>query len=164
MDEKTTNALISIRRIQRRTELYARSLAQATDLSVSQLKVMQLLAGFGPSTPSDLIQHIALGNASITTLVDKLEARGLVARRKDEADRRRVVLALTPEGEAVLNQAPNPLHDSFEKIFSDLPEWQRSMIVASLEKVADIVDYGAEVSDSEPILDVGAFDKAGDED
>ena len=162
MDQKTADALISLRRIQRRTELYARTLAQATDLSVSQLKVMQLLAGPGPSTPGDLVRQTALSNASMTTLVDRLESRGLVARRRDENDRRRVVLALTTEGERVLNRAPNPLHDSFEKIFSALPEWQRSMIVASLEQVADIVDRGADVTDSDPILDAGAFDQPGD--
>lgn len=163
MDQKTTDALIALRRIQRRTELYARSLAQSADLSVSQLKVMQLLAAFGSAAPSDLGRMTALSNASITSLVDKLEAREMVARRKDPADGRRVVLALTDEGARVLDGAPNPLQDQFEAHFSGLPEWQRSMIVSSLEHVADFIDAKSEITDSEPILDVGAFDRPGDE-
>ncbi|MEQ8559265.1 MAG: MarR family winged helix-turn-helix transcriptional regulator [Henriciella sp.] len=162
MDQKTTTALIALRRIQRRTELYARTLAQKTDLSVSQLKVMQLLSSFGSATPGELVRLTALSNASITSLVDKLEARKLVARQRDPADGRRVVLLLSDIGEDVLRSAPNPLQDHFELFFSDLPEWERSMIVSALERVADIVDARSEVTDSEPILDVGAFDRAGD--
>ena len=68
MDQKTTDALISLRRIQRRIELYARSLAQATGLSGSQLKVLQLLSGPGKATPGDLVRMTALSNASVTSL------------------------------------------------------------------------------------------------
>lgn len=163
MDQKTTDALISLRRIQRRTELYARSLAQAADLSVSQLKVMQLLHSLGSSAPSNLVRMTALSNASITSLVDKLEARGLVVRRKDPQDGRRVVLELADAGVAILHAAPNPLQDQFEAHFSGLPDWERSMIVAALERVAGFIDAEAEITDSEPILDVGAFDRPGDE-
>ena len=163
MDQKTTDALISLRRIQRRTELYARSLAQSADLSVSQLKVMQLLASHDAATPRELVRMTALSNASITSLIDKLEARGMVGRRKDPADRRKVVLALTETGRDVLKTAPNTLQDHFELLFSNLPEWERSMVVSALERVADIVDSRSEVTDSEPILDVGAFDRAGDD-
>ena len=163
MDQKTTDALISLRRIQRRTELYARSLAQSADLSVSQLKVMQLLASHDAATPSELVRMTALSNASITSLIDKLEARGMVGRRKDPADRRKVVLALTETGRDVLKTAPNTLQDHFELLFSNLPDWERSMVVSALERVADIVDSRSEVTDSEPILDVGAFDRAGED-
>ena len=163
MDQKTTDALISLRRIQRRTELYARSLAQSADLSVSQLKVMQLLASHDAATPRELVRMTALSNASITSLIDKLEARGMVGRRKDPADRRKVVLALTETGRDVLKTAPNTLQDHFELLFSNLPEWERSMVVSALERVADIVDSRSEVTDSEPILDVGAFDRAGED-
>ena len=37
------------------------------------------------------------------------------------------------------------------------------MVVSALERVADIVDSRSEVTDSEPILDVGAFDRAGED-
>ncbi|WP_300378367.1 MarR family winged helix-turn-helix transcriptional regulator [Henriciella sp.] len=159
MDQKTTDALIALRRIQRRTELYARSLAQATGLSVSQLKVLQLLSGVRSATAGELVRMTALSNASITSLIDKLERLGLVSRQKDEADGRRVVLVLEEAGLNVLRSAPNPLQDHFELLFVDLPEWERSMIVSTLERVAQIVDARSEITDSEPILDVGLFDE-----
>ncbi|WP_084396837.1 MarR family winged helix-turn-helix transcriptional regulator [Henriciella aquimarina] len=159
MDQKTTDALIALRRIQRRTELYARSLAQATGLSVSQLKVLQLLSGPGAATAGELVQMTALSNASITSLIGKLEARKLVARTRDPEDGRRVVIALQPKGYEMLRNSPNPLQDHFELLFTALPEWEQSMIVSALERVAQIVDARSEITDSEPILDVGLFDE-----
>ena len=70
---------------------------------------------------------------------------------------------MTETGRDVLKTAPNTLQDHFELLFSNLPEWERSMVVSALERVADIVDSRSEVTDSEPILDVGAFDRAGED-
>jgi DNA-binding MarR family transcriptional regulator len=48
--------------------------------------------------------------ASITNTVDRLEERGLVRRRRDEDDKRRILAAITPEGRQVAMEATEPLN------------------------------------------------------
>ena len=48
---------------------------------------------------------------SVTNLVDRLEAQGLVTRTVDDADRRRVLASLTPQGKRVLKRATAALTD-----------------------------------------------------
>lgn len=47
------------------------------------------------STPGSLGAALALNSASTTALVDRMEARGLVTRRRDTRDRRRVILEVS---------------------------------------------------------------------
>jgi len=48
--------------------------------------------------------------ASITNTVDRLEERGLVRRRRDERDKRRILAAITPAGRQVALEATEPLN------------------------------------------------------
>jgi DNA-binding MarR family transcriptional regulator len=68
-----------------------------------------LLAVKGASTPDQpaiqwLAERLQLRHHSVVGLVDRLEARYLVKRRKDPDDHRRVIVDLTPAGDALLAQ------------------------------------------------------------
>jgi len=61
--------------------------------------------------------------------------------------------ALTAAGNAMLQQAPMPLQDLFNQRFSALENWEQSMIVAALQRVAAMMN--AEDIDASPLLHVG---------
>ena len=71
-------------------------------------------------------------------------------------DKRVVHATLTPEGEAMIQQAPKPLQDVFSTAFEKLEEWEKSMIVASVQRVASMMN--AEHIDASPMLHVGIAD------
>ncbi|WP_212744355.1 MarR family transcriptional regulator [Rhodococcus sp. Q] len=48
------------------------------------------------ATPTWLREQLHLNSASVTALIDRMERAGHVARRRDDADRRRVLLEVTP--------------------------------------------------------------------
>jgi len=54
-------------------------------------------------------------------------------------------------------QAPKPLQDVFSAAFEKLEEWEKSMIVASLQRVASMMN--AEHIDASPMLHVGIADE-----
>jgi DNA-binding MarR family transcriptional regulator len=56
-------------------------------------------------------ERLMVHPTSVTNLVDRLEAQGLVARTIDKADRRRILASLTPGGERVLESATAALTD-----------------------------------------------------
>ena len=66
-------------------------------------------------------------------------------------------MTLTDEGRRTRETAPDALQDLFAARFSDLPDWEQSMVVASLERVVGLLN--AEEIDASPLLHSTAIDK-----
>ena len=102
------------------------------DLTLPQFRVLGILAE-GSSAASGLADRLAVRRPSITTLIDGLEARGLVHRRQEDTDRRRVELRLTDEGARVLADADRAVDDYLASIAAFLPSKDEAMALRSLE-------------------------------
>jgi len=74
-------------------------------LSPSQQSALAVIANHGPLTLGALAEHERVAPPSITKVVSKLEADRLVTRSPDPADRRICRVAISPEGEALLEEA-----------------------------------------------------------
>lgn len=153
MSKRSQEALIAIRQIQRKIEQSARKLAETEGLTPSQLKVLQLLTEYPEVSAGWLSEQTQLKNATITSLIDKLEGRNMVSRRKFDTDRRKVWIKLEPAGRKALESAPDLLQATFEERFDGLENWKQAMLVSSLEMLSNMLD--AEKIDAAPVLDVG---------
>src|SRR6478609_6225168 len=71
------------------------------DLSLPQYRVLALL-GEGSTASSVLARRLAVSAPTVTSVVDGLVGRGLVERRADPEDRRRLTLLLTRDGTKLL--------------------------------------------------------------
>ena len=160
MSKKSEDALIALRKIQRVTELASKRLARTAGLTPSQLSVLRILSEYDEVSAGWLAEATQLKHATITSLIDKLEARGMIARRKCDEDRRRVWMTLLPAGRAALTESPDPLHETFSQRFDVLPDWQQSMLVSALQQVTSLLD--AEKLEAAPVLDVGELDQQPD--
>jgi DNA-binding MarR family transcriptional regulator len=157
MDNRSNEALVALRRILRVTELNARSLAQQSELTTSQLLLLQYVAQQEQALPSAIARAIELKQATITVLLNQLEANGLVTRRRDTEDRRRVWVRLTDAGDKVLERSPDLLQSRFRAGFNRLESWEQSMIITALERIAALLD--AKDVEAAPVLDVGDLDR-----
>ncbi|MDP4506490.1 MarR family winged helix-turn-helix transcriptional regulator [Nonomuraea sp. NBC_00507] len=84
----------------------------AAGLTARMHAVLGHLLAAGPLTLSELAEHLQLSKAATTELVTRVEERGLVARIRDERDRRRVFVWVTEEGRAAAAAAaPRVLED-----------------------------------------------------
>ena len=81
-----------------------REVGDEVGLSLAQLDVLRQLYAHGPTPMRRLAEIMYCEASNLTGLVDKLEARGLVERQADPADRRVRLLALTEEGTHVSQQ------------------------------------------------------------
>ena len=158
MNELEDHVLIALRRIIRATDLHSRALGKETGLTTPQLVVIRAVRDMSAPTVSDVARAVSLSQATVTTILDRLEARGLVCRRRSEEDKRVVNALLTEKGEQVLSSAPRLLQDAFSARFQALEDWEKSMIVAAMERVA--VMMNAEDIDASPLLHLGAVDRA----
>ncbi|MAP96279.1 MAG: MarR family transcriptional regulator [Ponticaulis sp.] len=157
MSERSHDALIALRQIQRKVEQYARTLARTEGLTPSQLKVLQLLTEYPEISVGWISEQTRLKSATITTLIDKLVERGMVSRRRCDTDRRRVWIRMEPSGRTALEKAPDLLQAIFEQRFEQLPDYQQAMLVSSLELVVNMLEAGN--IDAAPVLEFGALDE-----
>jgi DNA-binding MarR family transcriptional regulator len=72
------------------------AIADAEGINVTDLHCLEILNQEGPLAASELADASGLSRAAVTTVIDRLERAGLARRRADPADRRRVVVELTP--------------------------------------------------------------------
>ncbi|TWD48882.1 MarR family transcriptional regulator [Agrobacterium vitis] len=94
--------------------VYQRHLAifqdHAFDPSITSVQFMTLcvLRDKGPSSQSELVRATAIDQGTIRGIIDRLTARGLISLSRDEQDGRKVIMALTPEADTLLdNMVPS---------------------------------------------------------
>lgn len=150
---RTDAALVALRRILRATDSHGRDLARAAGLTPVQARVLGLLAAAGAMSQRCLADQLRVAQATVSSLIDRLQSKGLVQRDRSERDRRQILLTLTQAGHAALERAPDPLHDRFVARFEAMTEVEQAAIVAALERVAHLLD--AEKLDAAPMLDGG---------
>lgn len=155
--DSLNQALVSIRRILRATELHGKALRRATGLKTSQLLVLQALEDEHELTVGGITAQVHMAQASVTTIVAKLEELGFVSRNRGTTDKRKVYVHLTEAGRGILDQAPEALHQRFADAFEPLETWEKSMLIASLQRVASMLD--AADLDAAPILQFGSTDQ-----
>jgi len=157
--EKVDEVLVALRRIIRATDLHSKHLSKTTGLTAPQIILLKTIRDEGEMTIGGLAGIINLSQATVTTIMDRLEKRGLVERARSKTDKRKVYALLTDSGHEVLKSAPMPLQYQFTRQFGDLQEWEQTMILASLQRVAHMMD--AQHIDASPVLDVGLLDRLG---
>lgn len=154
---KQEDVLIALRQIIRATDLHSKQLAREIGLTTPQLLLLQMTAQLGHPTIGRLAREANLTQATVTTIIERMEKRNLVSRLRNEADRRRVNVRPTAEGQAILDRAPAMLQHDFTAKFKALPEWEQNFLISALQRVASLMD--ADQLDASPLLDTGALDR-----
>lgn len=154
----TDSVLVSLRRIIRATDLYSKQLNKNSGLTAPQLLLLQTIQRMEAGTAINTIaKEVSLSQATVTSIIDRLESRQLVKRERSNTDKRKVTVTLTPAGTALIKEAPRPLQNSFIQAFENLHDWEQSLILSALQRVAQMMD--AENIDASPVLDLGAIDR-----
>lgn len=150
MADLLDDVLVSLRRILRATSIHSRKLGRSVGITAPQLMVLRAVNANDGLTATEVANAVSLSQATITTIVSKLEERELVQRERSNVDKRRVHVSLTDAGREVLVEAPKPLQESFSRQFEALPRWEQYQLVSSLERIALMMN--AEDLDAAPVL------------
>lgn len=138
--DQIEEVLVALRRVIRATDLHSKYLVKTTSLTAPQILLLQTLRDKGQLTIGELAQDMSLSQATVTTILDRLEKRQLVYRQRSQTDKRKVHAYMTDEAMTMLKNAPIPLQDRFTREFSQLQEWEQTMIISSLKRVAQMMD------------------------
>lgn len=146
------DVLVALRRIIRATDIQSKRIAKSSGLTIPQVMVLRSIGMLGDVTVKRLAEEVSLSQATVTTILNRLETRGLVVRVRSERDKRIVNAQLLPAGESVLEAVPALLHETFIERFDTLPREQQKSLVDTLSKLAHMMD--AESIDASPMLDI----------
>jgi DNA-binding MarR family transcriptional regulator len=83
--------------------------AEKFKLSHTDMRCLDLLERLGPRTPGQLADEIGMSTGAMTFLLDRLEEAGMVTRRRDTDDRRRVWVELVPAAHKKLVRLQQPI-------------------------------------------------------
>jgi DNA-binding MarR family transcriptional regulator len=101
---------------QRSSQAFDDAVGRALGLNATDLRCLDWLAD-GPKTAGQLAQGTGLSSAATTALIDRLEGKGYVRRVADPADRRRVLVEMSPSGVERVGGFYGPLVREGTKLF-----------------------------------------------
>lgn len=110
---------------------------EALGLTPARFDVLATLGDTTGMTVKELGAKALITKGNLLHVLGCMEGQGLLTRRKDAADQRQTIVALTPEGQA-LYERTFLVHVRHMATFIDqLPEAERATLVASLNKLRD---------------------------
>jgi DNA-binding MarR family transcriptional regulator len=108
------------------------------DLSVPQFRTLAFVNRNKGSSLSEVADHIGLTSPSASTLVDGLIQRGMMTREEHPDDRRRIRLAVTSPGEAILETSTRGTMAYLAKKLSSLSADEREVIVKAMKTLRSV--------------------------
>jgi DNA-binding MarR family transcriptional regulator len=148
----------ALRRIVRAIDLQSRRMVEQCGLTSPQIVVLREASRIESASIGTLARAATLGQPTVSGIVDRLEAQGLVRRERSTQDRRSSVVNVTPKGARALKKAPSLLQDRFRAELARLEDWERTQILALLQRLASMMD--AEAIDAAPMLETGVLTDA----
>lgn len=135
-----TEILHSLRRIMRSVEMYSKKLSSHHQVTGPQLVCLLTIGQHQPIIASQIAKHVHLSPSTVVGVLDRLEEKDLIARERDQTDRRKVYLNLTEKGSRLASQAPSPLQDQLTQALRSLSPLEQSSIALALEKIAALME------------------------
>lgn len=144
------SVLSTLRQIIRAIDLQSKKLTKKYGLTGPQLIILKEIYS-SPNLPiSEISKSVSLSQATVTSILDRLCQQGFSIRQRSEKDKRKVNICLTEKAIEVLKNNPSVLQDEFSAQFSTLEDWEKNMLLSSLQRLAGMMD--ASKLESPPVL------------
>jgi len=149
--------LQSLRRIIRSIDQHNKLLSKEYKMTIPQLVCLRQLAKEGDLTSGNLARMVFLSQATVTGILDRLEAKGFITRERSSADRRRVFVALTAEGLKLAEEMPWPLQERFARGLDSLTAQGQEQFDLMLKKLVEIMEASGSPCGTHDAMAQGAF-------
>jgi len=127
-------------------EIYGLAVRRIDDgreaLSAETAALLMHLARSGPMTLMEMVRHFHRAPSTLSVKIAALEADGLLARQRDEADARRALIWLSPQGRQALDQAMQVLDgSSLDRAAQRLSPAQRTQLLQGLRALTTALSF-----------------------
>ena len=104
--------------------------AEKLGISQREWEAVDVLDAAGPLTAGELASLMRVSTGAVTGIVDRLEERGFVTRRRDPSDRRKVIVELRHEGLGPAGEVYEPMVQGMTELIAELDEDELEAVVA----------------------------------
>jgi DNA-binding MarR family transcriptional regulator len=100
-----------------------------------QIRILKLLSEKGNITQKELLEILTLKSGSVSETVKKLENQGYITKKKDELDKRKVIITLTDEGRSFLETQLKINSEQEKVLFNSLTSDEQAELEELLNKL-----------------------------
>ena len=139
----TERVLRALRRILRKTSEHSRQVFRETGLTVPQAMCLRAIGEASAEHEATVVQvsrMVQLAPATVSRILDGIEATGLIQRQRSQQDRRKVCLALTDLGQQRSLNLPAPLQERFVSRLLALDSRRQQELLDALEQVVELME------------------------
>lgn len=124
---------------------HSQTLKQRYGITAAQLQLLKLLEKQGDLTHSELSERLYLRGSTVSGIIDRLERRDLVKRKRSRVDRRLVRVGLSEEGKKLLQSVPRgqSKFGALKQCVRELPAGEAESFATILEKIATFMGAGS---------------------
>lgn len=130
---------LAVRRMAAQSVLSSAAMAKHFSLHPSDLEVLDIIFVRKSVSAGDLVKATGLTSGSITSLLDRLEAKALIIRERDDADRRRTNIRLNRAKTAPIEAAYEPRQTAMFELWSQFDAEALEVITDFLTKSTDLL-------------------------
>ena len=134
------DVLVGLRRIIRATEVQSKRIAKTCGLTIPQIMVLRSIGKLGDVTLKRVSAEVSLSQATVSTILNRLEQRELIVRVRSTQDKRTVNARLTQRGMDILQTVPALFHERFIERFAELTEQDHRALVNTVSQLASMMD------------------------
>jgi DNA-binding MarR family transcriptional regulator len=133
------DVLVTLRRIIRAIDMHSKKLGKEYGLTGPQLMILKEIRSGQDITIGHVAKKVALSQATVTNIIDRLEKREMVTRERSTQDKRRVLVHTTEKADEILDTNPSVLQADFINSFQTLESWEQNLILSSLQRIATMM-------------------------
>lgn len=152
--ETQTRAVVQqLRIVYRAMQEHSRWVEKQCGVTAAQLWALWELSARPGLRVSELSQALSLHQSTTSNLLDKLEKKGLVARRRGGPDQRVVQIDLTAAGETIVARAPRPAQGAISAALARLPATELAGLERGLAALIGCMEGADPAAALRPMLD-----------
>ncbi|MEJ2142240.1 MAG: MarR family transcriptional regulator [Gammaproteobacteria bacterium] len=148
--ETHERVLIELRKIIRAIDLHSKQIQKVSGVTGPQLLVLHAINKSKEITTGHIAREVNLSQATVTSILDRLEAKEYVQRIRSTTDKRKVYVSLTIKGQGLIDSAPPLLQDKLISNFTNLSAGEQQQILDSLQQLSTMM--GADEIDASPVI------------
>jgi DNA-binding MarR family transcriptional regulator len=141
--ERNFELLLAVRRVMHAFDIHSRRLASSSEhITLPQLLCLMAVVGDEGLTSRQIAERIHASTSTLVGVLDRLEAKNLIARVRDPRDRRQIHITPTTAGRKLVAQGPSPFGDPFDQAFAALSTARKARLAEDLSLMAEMMSAG----------------------
>lgn len=149
-NERCDLILTLLRKITRAVDLHSKQLIKKYGLTGPQMLILKIVVSHQEISSGELARIANLSHPTVTSILDRLSQKDYVQRKKSNRDKRKVFVSTTDLASKLFASNPSLLQEDFVEEFEQLKDWEQSLLISSLERIAGMMS--AKEIDASPYL------------